>query len=146
MSDQQARIDAICRCCDEMAKIRHNFRDGKWIIAIDNTLGQCDWLDELHSLIYGESPEKLLQSAVADYREAIDRAGSISSILDAFDALLYGDGAPAPVGLLGTSWVTSVKSSIDAGNITLEMLQKVCDEIEKIPYTRNPYELDEGDL
>ncbi len=50
---KQARIDAICRCCDEMSKIRQNFRDGKWICAIDNTIGQLGW--QLHSLIYGNT-------------------------------------------------------------------------------------------
>ncbi len=126
MSEQQARIEAICRCCDEIEKIRQNFRDGKWVIAIDNTLGQCDWLDELHSLLYGNTTF-CFGGADPDH---CGRHEKNENCIDPYQTeleaqILFGKGVEKPVGILGTSFVTSAKSSIAAGNITLETLQRM---------------------
>lgn len=43
------RLAQIVRCCDEMDYIRTHYPPN----ALLNTLGQLDWLDELHRILYG---------------------------------------------------------------------------------------------
>ena len=46
------RLSAISRCCDELEKMRANFvlyPEEKVSVQV----GECDWLEELHRLLYG---------------------------------------------------------------------------------------------
>lgn len=48
-----SRLRSISRCCDELEKMRANFvsyPDEKVSVQV----GECDWLEELHRLLYGD--------------------------------------------------------------------------------------------
>ena len=51
-AESDPRLAAISRCTDELEKMRANFRlypDEKVSVQV----GECDWLEELHRLLYG---------------------------------------------------------------------------------------------
>jgi hypothetical protein len=50
------RIKQICRCMDELARIRTVIRNGEWrklgSSLMDAQVGELDWLSELHYWIH----------------------------------------------------------------------------------------------
>lgn len=57
---RQRHLAAISKCCDEMEYIRKaaQTEPGRQN-AVLNTLGQCDWLHEMHRLLYDEARQLL---------------------------------------------------------------------------------------
>jgi hypothetical protein len=54
---RERRLKAISKCCDEMAAIRKAAKETPQCNALLNTLGQMDWADEIHRLLYEEADQ-----------------------------------------------------------------------------------------
>lgn len=56
-SVRSSRIDQIARCADEIDGVTRSVAAGIYApVAIINTLGQVDWMEELHRLLYDYQP------------------------------------------------------------------------------------------
>jgi hypothetical protein len=53
------RLESISRCCDEMELIRQEAHAGIWPNALWNSIGQLDWWDELHRILYEPYRKKI---------------------------------------------------------------------------------------
>lgn len=56
------RIEAIIRCCDAMDEIKRKYPPN----ALLQSIGQLDWLDELHELVHNPLYEFVPQSNAGD--------------------------------------------------------------------------------
>jgi hypothetical protein len=54
---RERHLKAISKCCDEMAAIRKAAKETPQRNALLNTLGQMDWADEIHRLLYEEADQ-----------------------------------------------------------------------------------------
>lgn len=56
--NQQERLSQICRCMDELERLRISASSGQWKkmgSLMDVQVGELDWLAELHHWLYDHS-------------------------------------------------------------------------------------------